>query len=147
MIGTVGPPLPSVDVCLESIPDMEYDALLTVSSLICCYFCCYSGQLGWSRVQQFSCYIDSIVKHRINWSAAWGYRKLIGIVDTGFVIQQRIDPSGTSTLYTAAIKSGWDEYGISYAHPSTNIIIPTIPVSMKSLCITSSCIRIQSVLK
>lgn len=27
MIGTVGPPLPSIDVCLESVPDMEYDAL------------------------------------------------------------------------------------------------------------------------
>lgn len=27
MIGTVGPPLPAVDVCLESVPEMEYDAL------------------------------------------------------------------------------------------------------------------------
>ncbi|KAH6830110.1 AMP-dependent synthetase and ligase family protein [Perilla frutescens var. hirtella] len=27
MIGTVGPPLPIVDVCLESVPDMGYDAL------------------------------------------------------------------------------------------------------------------------
>lgn len=27
MIGTVGPPLPAIDVCLESVPDMEYDAL------------------------------------------------------------------------------------------------------------------------
>ncbi|WOG90539.1 hypothetical protein DCAR_0209783 [Daucus carota subsp. sativus] len=27
MIGTVGPPLPSIDVCLESVPDMGYDAL------------------------------------------------------------------------------------------------------------------------
>ncbi|KAK1386843.1 hypothetical protein POM88_015021 [Heracleum sosnowskyi] len=30
MIGTVGPPLPSVDVCLESVPDMEYDALASI---------------------------------------------------------------------------------------------------------------------
>ncbi|KAK1375984.1 hypothetical protein POM88_032177 [Heracleum sosnowskyi] len=30
MIGTVGPPLPSVDVCLESVPDMEYDALTSI---------------------------------------------------------------------------------------------------------------------
>lgn len=27
MIGTVGPPLPIVDVCLESVPEMGYDAL------------------------------------------------------------------------------------------------------------------------
>ncbi|XP_028065343.1 long chain acyl-CoA synthetase 4-like [Camellia sinensis] len=27
MIGTVGPPLPSLDVCLESVPEMGYDAL------------------------------------------------------------------------------------------------------------------------
>ncbi|KAL7167707.1 hypothetical protein ACSBR2_038208 [Camellia fascicularis] len=27
MLGTVGPPLPNVDVCLESIPEMGYDAL------------------------------------------------------------------------------------------------------------------------
>lgn len=27
MIGTVGPPLPVVDVCLESVPEMGYDAL------------------------------------------------------------------------------------------------------------------------
>lgn len=27
MVGTVGPPLPIVDVRLESVPDMEYDAL------------------------------------------------------------------------------------------------------------------------
>ncbi|XP_074282533.1 long chain acyl-CoA synthetase 4-like [Silene latifolia] len=27
MIGTVGPPAPNVDVCLESVPEMEYDAL------------------------------------------------------------------------------------------------------------------------
>ncbi|XP_027340049.1 long chain acyl-CoA synthetase 4-like [Abrus precatorius] len=27
MLGTVGPPIPYVDVCLESIPEMEYDAL------------------------------------------------------------------------------------------------------------------------
>lgn len=29
MIGTVGPPLPIVDVRLESVPDMDYDALST----------------------------------------------------------------------------------------------------------------------
>lgn len=27
MIGTVGPPLPNVDICLESVPEMGYDAL------------------------------------------------------------------------------------------------------------------------
>ncbi|KAL1316787.1 hypothetical protein HN51_068937 [Arachis hypogaea] len=27
MVGTVGPPVPNVDVCLESVPDMGYDAL------------------------------------------------------------------------------------------------------------------------
>lgn len=27
MLGTVGPPVPNVDVCLESVPEMEYDAL------------------------------------------------------------------------------------------------------------------------
>ena len=27
MIGTVGPPLPNVEVCLESVPEMGYDAL------------------------------------------------------------------------------------------------------------------------
>ena len=27
MVATVGPPLPVVDVCLESVPDMEYNAL------------------------------------------------------------------------------------------------------------------------
>jgi len=27
MLGTVGPPCPNVDVCLESVPDMGYDAL------------------------------------------------------------------------------------------------------------------------
>ncbi|KAL2893220.1 Long chain acyl-CoA synthetase 4 [Bienertia sinuspersici] len=27
MIGTVGPPVPNVDICLESVPEMEYDAL------------------------------------------------------------------------------------------------------------------------
>lgn len=27
MIGTVGPPMPNVDVCLESVPEMGYDAL------------------------------------------------------------------------------------------------------------------------
>lgn len=30
MIGTVGPPLPAVDVCLESVPEMEYDALASI---------------------------------------------------------------------------------------------------------------------
>ncbi|KAH9620815.1 hypothetical protein KSS87_015122 [Heliosperma pusillum] len=30
MIGTVGPPSPNVDVCLESVPEMEYDALGSV---------------------------------------------------------------------------------------------------------------------
>lgn len=27
MLGTVGPPVPNVDVCLESVPEMNYDAL------------------------------------------------------------------------------------------------------------------------
>lgn len=27
MLGTVGPPAPNVDVCLESVPEMNYDAL------------------------------------------------------------------------------------------------------------------------
>lgn len=27
MLGTVGPPVPNVDVCLESVPEMAYDAL------------------------------------------------------------------------------------------------------------------------
>ena len=27
MLGTVGPPVPNVDVCLESVPEMGYDAL------------------------------------------------------------------------------------------------------------------------
>lgn len=27
MLGTVGPPVPNVDVCLESVPEMSYDAL------------------------------------------------------------------------------------------------------------------------
>lgn len=27
MVGTVGPPLPIIDVCLESVPEMGYDAL------------------------------------------------------------------------------------------------------------------------
>ncbi|GAB2293138.1 Long chain acyl-CoA synthetase 4 [Dionaea muscipula] len=27
MLGTVGPPVPNVDVCLESVPEMDYDAL------------------------------------------------------------------------------------------------------------------------
>lgn len=26
MLGTVGPPVPNVDVCLESVPEMGYDA-------------------------------------------------------------------------------------------------------------------------
>jgi long-chain acyl-CoA synthetase len=29
MLGTVGPPLPYVDACLESVPEMGYDALAT----------------------------------------------------------------------------------------------------------------------
>ncbi|KAL2987253.1 hypothetical protein AAZX31_11G017400 [Glycine max] len=29
MLGTVGPPVPNVDVCLESVPDMGYNALAT----------------------------------------------------------------------------------------------------------------------
>ncbi|KAK9094154.1 hypothetical protein Scep_025623 [Stephania cephalantha] len=29
MLGTVGPPVPNVDVCLESVPEMGYDALAT----------------------------------------------------------------------------------------------------------------------
>ncbi|XP_023533273.1 long chain acyl-CoA synthetase 4-like [Cucurbita pepo subsp. pepo] len=29
MLGTVGPPVPNVDVCLESVPEMGYDALST----------------------------------------------------------------------------------------------------------------------
>lgn len=27
MLGTVGPPVPNVDACLESVPEMGYDAL------------------------------------------------------------------------------------------------------------------------
>lgn len=27
MLGTVGPPVPNVDICLESVPEMGYDAL------------------------------------------------------------------------------------------------------------------------
>jgi long-chain acyl-CoA synthetase len=27
MLGTVGPPVPNVDVCLESVPEMGYDAV------------------------------------------------------------------------------------------------------------------------
>lgn len=27
MLGTVGPPVPNIDVCLESVPEMNYDAL------------------------------------------------------------------------------------------------------------------------
>lgn len=30
MIGTVGPPVPNVDVCLESVPEMNYDALSSI---------------------------------------------------------------------------------------------------------------------
>ena len=30
MLGTVGPPVPNVDVCLESVPEMGYDALAEV---------------------------------------------------------------------------------------------------------------------
>lgn len=30
MLGTVGPPVPNVDVCLESVPEMAYDALASV---------------------------------------------------------------------------------------------------------------------
>ncbi|KAJ0986188.1 hypothetical protein J5N97_004544 [Dioscorea zingiberensis] len=30
MLGTVGPPVPNVDVCLESVPEMNYDALAAV---------------------------------------------------------------------------------------------------------------------
>ncbi|XP_062074556.1 long chain acyl-CoA synthetase 4-like [Humulus lupulus] len=30
MLGTVGPPVPNVDVCLESVPEMGYDALVEV---------------------------------------------------------------------------------------------------------------------
>ncbi|KAK9668396.1 hypothetical protein RND81_13G057400 [Saponaria officinalis] len=30
MLGTVGPPVPNVDVCLESVPEMGYDALASV---------------------------------------------------------------------------------------------------------------------
>ena len=29
MIGTVGPPVPNVEVCLESVPEMGYDATTT----------------------------------------------------------------------------------------------------------------------
>lgn len=29
MLGTVGPPLPYLNVCLESVPEMGYDALAT----------------------------------------------------------------------------------------------------------------------
>lgn len=32
MIGTVGPPVPNVDVCLESVPEMGYDALSSIPS-------------------------------------------------------------------------------------------------------------------
>ncbi|XP_010668007.2 long chain acyl-CoA synthetase 4 [Beta vulgaris subsp. vulgaris] len=31
MVGTVGPPVPNVDVCLESVPEMGYDALLSTT--------------------------------------------------------------------------------------------------------------------
>ena len=30
MIGTVGPPVPNIDACLESVPEMGYDALSAV---------------------------------------------------------------------------------------------------------------------
>ncbi|XP_038985081.1 long chain acyl-CoA synthetase 4-like isoform X2 [Phoenix dactylifera] len=30
MVGTVGPPVPNVDVCLESVPEMGYDALSSI---------------------------------------------------------------------------------------------------------------------
>lgn len=30
MLGSVGPPVPNVDVCLESVPEMGYDALAEV---------------------------------------------------------------------------------------------------------------------
>lgn len=30
MLGTVGPPVPNVDVCLESVPEMAYDALSSI---------------------------------------------------------------------------------------------------------------------
>ncbi|XP_062179918.1 uncharacterized protein LOC133884494 [Phragmites australis] len=32
MIGTVGPPVPNIDVCLESVPEMDYDALASSSN-------------------------------------------------------------------------------------------------------------------
>uniref|UniRef100_A0A5B6Z4B6 Long-chain-fatty-acid--CoA ligase n=1 Tax=Davidia involucrata TaxID=16924 RepID=A0A5B6Z4B6_DAVIN len=32
MLGTVGPPVPNVDVCLESVPEMNYDALSSTPS-------------------------------------------------------------------------------------------------------------------
>ena len=30
MVGTVGPPVQHVDVCLESVPEMSYDALSSI---------------------------------------------------------------------------------------------------------------------
>lgn len=36
MLGTVGPPVPNVDACLESVPEMGYDALaITPRGEIC----------------------------------------------------------------------------------------------------------------
>lgn len=45
MVGTVGPPLPIIDVCLESVPEMGYDALGdTPSGEICIRGkCLFSG--------------------------------------------------------------------------------------------------------
>ncbi|KAL7121545.1 hypothetical protein ACP275_02G188500 [Erythranthe tilingii] len=45
MIGTVGPPLPGIDICLESVPDMGYDALtVTPRGEICVRGkCVFSG--------------------------------------------------------------------------------------------------------
>ncbi|XP_042030202.1 long chain acyl-CoA synthetase 4-like isoform X2 [Salvia splendens] len=45
MVATVGPPLPVVDICLESIPDMEYNALSSTSRGEICIRgkCLFSG--------------------------------------------------------------------------------------------------------